>query len=197
MNNFIEIDTLPVYDLKSELITMLNDGKIYWSKHNQICINSLPTDPDNFLAGCGSLQYNWSDEPVITQDGSEKYILEKIATPKKEIDFSVLCSAFKGTLFEDIYNKLTSQYCVGRIRLMKSKPKTCLSWHTDSSPRIHYPLKTQEGCFMVINDEIKHMELNTWYWTKTTQPHTAFNASKEDRIHLVVSILGDEYVDKF
>ncbi len=92
MNNFIEIDTLPVYDLQSELITMLNDGKIYWSKHNQICINSLPTDPDNFLAGSGSLQYNWSDGPVITQDGSEKYILEKIETPKKETDSTVISS---------------------------------------------------------------------------------------------------------
>ena len=127
MNNFIEIDTLPVYDLKSELITMLNDGKIYWSSHNQICINSMPTDPDNFLAGCGSLQYNWRDE-----DGGEKYILEKIETPKKETDFSVLCSAFTGTLFEKLYDNLISHYRVGRIRLMKSKPKTCLSWHTDS-----------------------------------------------------------------
>tara|TARA_B110000503_G_C7151893_1_gene415588 strand:- start:906 stop:1472 length:567 start_codon:yes stop_codon:yes gene_type:complete len=188
MNNFIKIDTLPVYDLMSELTTLLNEGKIHWSKYNQICINTLPETPDNFLVGCGSLQYNWSAETVITDDGAEKYIVEKIENPKKETDFSVLCLAFKGTLFEELYNNLTSRYQLGRIRLMKSKPKTCLSWHVDTTPRIHYPIKTQEGCFMVINDEIKHMELNTWYWTKTTQTHTAFNASKEDRIHLVVVI---------
>jgi hypothetical protein len=61
---------------------------------------------------------------------------------------------------------------------MKSEPKTCLSWHVDFSTRIHYPMKTQEGCFMVIADEVCHLTENTWWWTDTVLPHTAFNASK-------------------
>jgi hypothetical protein len=73
---------------------------------------------------------------------------------------------------------------------MASKPKTCLSWHTDSSKRLHYPLKTQEGCFMVIEDEVFHIPKNQWWLTDTVLPHTAFNSSKELRIHLVASILN-------
>ena len=56
-------------------------------------------------------------------------------------------------------------------------------------PEFHYPVKTQDGCFMVIENEIKYLELNNWYWTNTVLLHTAFNASKEDRIHLVAVIL--------
>jgi hypothetical protein len=75
---------------------------------------------------------------------------------------------------------------------MKSKPKTCLSWHVDTTPRIHFPIKTQDGCFMVIDNEVQHLTKNTWWWTNTVAPHTAFNASKEDRIHLVAVVLDDK-----
>lgn len=189
MKNYKIVNNLPIMDLKSELARMLNQNIIHWSRDNQICINSLPDDPDNFLAGCGSLQYAWSEETVITNDGVDKYIVKKIENPKKETDFSVLCSVFYGTLFEELYNELIKKYQIGRVRLMKSKPKTCLSWHTDSSPRIHYPIKTQEGCLMIINDEVKHLTQDTWWKADTTKPHTAINSSKEDRIHLVAVVL--------
>ena len=71
---------------------------------------------------------------------------------------------------------------------MKSKIKTCLSWHNDSSPRIHYPIKTQDGCLMVIGDEVKHLEQDKWWWTDTTITHTALNGSREERIHLVITL---------
>jgi hypothetical protein len=44
---------------------------------------------------------------------------------------------------------------------------------------------------MVIADEVLHLERNTWWWTETTEPHTAFNASFKSRIHLVVVVLGE------
>jgi hypothetical protein len=45
---------------------------------------------------------------------------------------------------------------------------------------------------MVIEDEVKHLEENKWYWTNTVVKHTAFNASSEYRIHLVAAILGEK-----
>ena len=73
---------------------------------------------------------------------------------------------------------------------MNSLPKTCLSWHEDQTPRLHYPIKTQSGCFMVIENESKHLKQNQWYWTNTTVPHTAFNGSKQPRLHLIVTVLN-------
>ena len=60
----------------------------------------------------------------------------------------------------------------------------------DSTPRVHYAIKTQEGAFMVIEDEVMHMPQSTWWWTNTLVNHTAFNASMADRIHLVATIIG-------
>ena len=41
---------------------------------------------------------------------------------------------------------------------------------------------------MVIGDEVMHLKQNKWYWTNTLMKHTAFNGSREDRLHLVVTV---------
>jgi hypothetical protein len=64
-----------------------------------------------------------------------------------------------------------------------------LSWHMDSTPRIHYVIKSQPGCLMVIEDTAKYLPTQTWWHTDTTKKHTAFNGSYEDRIHLVATVL--------
>ena len=63
-----------------------------------------------------------------------------------------------------------------------------MSWHGDFTLRLHYPLKTQDGCFMIIEDQMMHIPLNTYVLTNTIKQHTAVNSSLEDRIHLVFSI---------
>jgi len=77
------------------------------------------------------------------------------------------------------------------LRFMKMVQRKCLSWHSDYSPRIHVVLDTSEGNFMVIEDEVKHLEQNTSWITDTTFKHTAFNASMYPRIH-IVGVLLDE-----
>lgn len=196
MNNFKMLDNLPIYDLYKEFTKLLYDKKIHWYHsdlgnyeiEDQICINAPKKDPNNFLAGRGSLIYDW-DKSYI-KDG--KIIVPTRENQYLEEDFVLLCNAFKGSLFEEVYYAITSQYKVGRIRIMKSKPKTCLTWHTDNTPRIHYSMKTQAGCFMVIDNEVNHLKQNTWWWTNTILPHTAFNGSKEERLHLVAVILEEK-----
>jgi|TARA_R110000868_G_scaffold410768_1_gene700180 hypothetical protein len=190
MNNFKNLDNLPIYDLYSELNKLIENKTIEWTKENQICINTTEQNPDNYLLGTGSLVLDWNNSKTITDEyGNESFEIPEYKVKYTEQDFSILCSQFKNTLFEDVYTQLCNKYKLGRVRLMKSKSKTCLSWHRDDSTRIHYPVKTQDGCFMVIENEIKYLELNNWYWTNTVLLHTAFNASKEDRIHLVAVIL--------
>jgi len=91
-----------------------------------------------------------------------------------------------------MYDYLNEKYVLGRVRVMISKPKTCLSWHQDWHNRIHYPMQTQLGCLMVIEDEVKYLEKNKWYFTNTLVSHTAFNASFNDRIHLVATVISDK-----
>lgn len=191
MENFKVIKDLPTYDLLPELNNLLDSGKIKWHKdNNQISLNTIEGKDDDFLFGCGSLYYDW-DNKVIVKDkhGNETFEVKERDVPLKESDFNVLCSQFIGTSFEVVYNELKTKYSVGRVRLMRSRPKTCLSWHVDDSQRLHYPIKTQEGCLMVIEDQVKHLNQNEWCFTNTLVKHTAFNGSKDFRIHLVATII--------
>lgn len=187
--NFIELN-LPIYDLESAMNDMLVSKKIKWTDLNQICINTTLSERDNFLYGAGSLLVDWENPKEISDDnGNIIHVPSKREVPLKESDFTVICNVFKNTVFEEAYTSITDKYNVGRVRLMKSPSKTCLSWHQDDTKRIHYPIKTQEGCFMIIEEEIKHLPQNTWWLTNTLVKHTAMNASFYDRVHLVVTLL--------
>jgi len=188
MKYFTEID-LPVYaDLHTELNKLIEAKTIAWH-FRQICINTTVNEPDNYVLGCGSLIYDWENlKEEFTTTGELKLVVPKKENIIKDSDFTILCSQFKNTIFEEVYNTVKEKFNIGRFRLMMINPKTCLSWHTDSSPRLHYPIKTQEGCMMIIEDEVFHLNQNTWYMADTTFKHTALNASKEARIHLVVEI---------
>lgn len=155
----------------------------------QICINTIEDEPDNYRLGNGSLYYDWDrsyfdNELKTTVVPPRDRILE-------ETDFNTICSQFKNTEFEKLYDFLNERYILGRVRVMQSDPKSVLTWHTDTSPRIHYVLQTDVGCKMVIEDEVLHLPENTWWFTETTNHHTAFNGSKIKRIHVVAGILGE------
>lgn len=187
--NFEQIHNLPTLDLQKELFHMISNGILNWGDDNQICINTTPGNENNYHLGSGSLTHNWENKTIITdENGNKKQIVPLYDNPYSESDFTVLCKQFKNTQFEVLYNILKDKYNIGRIRLMKMKVKYSMSWHNDSSPRLHYPIKTQTGCFMLIEDEVKHLPQNTWWLTDTTKMHTAFNASREERIHLVVTL---------
>lgn len=192
MTNFNIISDLPVLDLYSQLNQLLKDEIISWDADLQICLNCTQEGSYNYKEGTGSLRLDWSNQyTVLDENGNEKIVVPERDTPKSEIDFKHLCEVFKDTLFESVYNALRKKYTIGRVRLMKSRPKSCLSWHIDYYKRIHFPIKTQEGCFMVIEDEVCFLEESKWWDTNTTVYHTAVNASKEDRIHLVVTIIEE------
>jgi len=189
MRNFTKID-LPTFDLYNEFQKMVDDKKIFWpNRNNQICLNTTEAGPDDFVYGTGSLVKDWANSKEISENG-----LITIHVPKRdpilhEHQFVNLVSVFRGTLFEQVYQSLKSQFNLGRVRLMKQQPMTCMTWHDDSSKRLHYPIKTQTGCMMVIEDEVMHIPQNQWWMTDTTKYHTALNGSDQSRIHLVAAIL--------
>lgn len=190
--HFKKIDNLPIINLFDELLSMLAKDVIYWHHDNgQICLNTTTDTPDNFLKGCGSLIWDWDNATEYhDKNGDVQLSVPKFEKELQESDFNTLCSQFKNTGFETVYRALDEKYHLGRVRLMRSQPKTCLTWHVDHHPRVHFPIKTQEGCFMVIEDQVKFMPENTWWYTNTLVKHTAFNGSGEPRIHLVATIIG-------
>lgn len=72
-----------------------------------------------------------------------------------------------------------------RCRIMISDPKGCMSMHRDASPRVHIPVKTNKDCLMIIDKQCYNLEVGNCYFTDTTKHHTAVNASRENRIHII------------
>ena len=67
--------------------------------------------------------------------------------------------------------------------------KSCYSYHTDKTPRIHIPLITNDKCFMIVDDEVIRLPANgDVYLIDTTKFHTFLNGSWETRIHIVGNV---------
>lgn len=77
---------------------------------------------------------------------------------------------------------------IGRIRIMKMRPRSCYSWHRDLSPRVHIPLITNPENFMIIRTESRHLYPGAIWWTNTTQNHSAMNCSNKNRYHLILEV---------
>lgn len=188
---FQTVDDLNDYDpdlLLYELskIIDVNDPKT----PDQIHITNDPQHEDDIEYSYGSLAIDVRNSgEVVDADGNVKYIRKFYDTPIEEESFTGISTIFKNTVFEDIANELKSRYKIGRFRVMISERSSCLSWHMDVQKRLHYPLKTQKGCFMVVEDEVRHLKKGQTYIVDTVRMHTAVNASRENRIHLVANIL--------
>ena len=195
-----------IEQLNVELVKMVNDpdGIHFHKTHNQICINTHNDFKTtkfkgvrDYMIGTGSLVYNWADDFKYKSNALKDYSSERLLQKNQkdqrllERDFNIVSPTFKDTIFENLYEKLKQKHNIGRLRIMKMNPRNCLSWHKDTTPRLHIVLNSQEGNFMVIEDEIRHLPQYTCWITDTTNNHTAFNSSNDMRIHIVGVILDD------
>lgn len=79
---------------------------------------------------------------------------------------------------------------VGRARLLSLNPKECYTYHRDIDNilRIHVPVITNDKCLFINDDIVGRMpEAGRMYLFNTLVMHTALNASRERRTHLVVN----------
>ena len=76
------------------------------------------------------------------------------------------------------------------MRLMKMLPKKAMWMHNDPGMvRYHFAIITNENCFILYRDHGHYHIPNNGmcYYMNTEEYHSAVNASREDRIHLVIS----------
>ena len=185
MNNFkklaIKVDIEKLRDSTNKLFT-----KMSWRQHTVkgLCMTQVPGDPHS--ADGDKLRGVFWTKPDATgaEVQRETYIDEN--------QYKEFVEEFKGTYFEEVYNKLSKKYRLGRFRLLLLEPRTCLSWHRDPEPRIHIPVYTNPGAFLIIKDKLKHLRADGSVWfTDTRNYHTVFNGGEENRIHLVETYLGE------
>lgn len=110
----------------------------------------------------------------------------------REGDFTEFNEAFTGTGFYDLYQRMP--FRVGRMRLNLLPPLTVFTMHRDSAPRAHIVLSTNPDCFLMSGDaQTHHVPADgNVYVFDTTLPHTALNASREDRVHITMALADEE-----
>jgi hypothetical protein len=86
---------------------------------------------------------------------------------------------------QEISNKLgIREY--GRVRLLLMSPQTCYTFHSDPDAyRVHIPLWTHPNALFFVQGKMWHMELGYAYLMQVLHLHTAINAGRENRLHIV------------
>jgi hypothetical protein len=122
------------------------------------------------------LQGNSSDMDPIEPTCGQNYLY----VDNNELEYNI-------NLFDIPYiNSIIDEHELVRTRVMRMKPKTCLYWHNDSTKRLHIPVVTNPHCFLIVDGVQIHLPATgEAVVVDTTKMHTALNASKQDRIHIV------------
>ena len=151
-----------------------------------IPLNEIPGDKDS-TKGHNVRGTYWT----LPDESGKEAMRDK---PIDESKYTQWISNFHNTYFEQVYNILTKNFKLGRIRILLKEPRSTLSWHRDPEPRLHIPIITNPGCKMVIEDVAKHMPADgSVTITNNTKYHNFFNGGEQERIHLVACVLEDPF----
>ena len=151
-----------------------------------ICLNQIPGKPESTKGNFARGVY-WTKPD---HSGKESVRDEKI----NEKLYTEFVKDFEHTYFKEVYQKLSSQFKLGRVRILLKEPRSTLSWHRDPEPRLHVPIITNPGCMMVIENVAKHLPADgSVYITNNVKYHNAFNGGEENRVHLVACVLDYKF----
>jgi len=156
------------------------------SNFGAISLTQIPGDPES-IKGSNARGVFWTKP-----DQSGKEVSRDVNI--YEESYSEFIKEYENTYFKEVYDILSSQYKLGRVRILLKQPRSTLSWHRDPEPRLHIPIITNPGCIMVIDKVAQHMPADGSVWiTNNTKYHNAFNGGEEDRIHLVACVLDYKF----
>ena len=135
---------------------------------------------------------------VTSRRGAERPLNDHVGwLPEgvRERDFTVINPEFRGTVIEALLERLP--FAFGRTRIMRMPKKSCLSIHWDTSLRYHYAVVTNPACYLVHLDgeqgRFHHIPADGYLYEMDARlTHTAINASRHARIHLVICDARDE-----
>ena len=156
------------------------------SNFGAISLTQIPGDPES-IKGSNARGVFWTKP-----DQSGKEVSRDVNICEES--YSEFIKEYENTYFKEVYDALSSQYKLGRVRILLKQPRSTLSWHRDPEPRLHIPIITNPGCIMVIDKVAQHMPADGSVWiTNNTKYHNAFNGGEEDRIHLVACVLDYKF----
>ena len=151
-----------------------------------ISLNQIPGDPDS-IKGNKVRGVYWTKPDSTGVEVSRDVSID-------ESKYTEFVKDFEHTYFKHVYDELSKNYKLGRVRLLLKEPRSTLSWHKDPECRLHVPIITNKGCSMVIENVAKHLPADGKVWiTNNTKYHNFFNGGEQARIHLVACVLESPF----
>lgn len=170
-------DTFSVHSIANEVRTILLH---YPLRDNQLCLTTTTPKEQDPYEGVGSL-YDFEAGKWRRQEGDFKYFLKEFIDTEIHSLYKAVLSREGGT--------------AGRIRIMALAPRTCYSFHRDTSIRYHFAVKSNSQSFiMFYPDTILSIPPDGHlYQLDTRSVHSAMNGGREERIHIVISSSNETF----
>ncbi|HMN68571.1 MAG TPA: aspartyl/asparaginyl beta-hydroxylase domain-containing protein [Bdellovibrionales bacterium] len=136
-----------------------------------------------------------SEDPLYDGVGSLFRPHRPASAPTDEAAYSIFHRDLRDWYLHEVYTQVRqfADGAVGRVRLIRLGPKSCMSLHKDVNFRLHVPIVSNPQCFMIFeNYGFFHLAADgSAYLTDTLGRHTVMNGSDSPRIHMVFSLTGD------
>ena len=182
----IKFDIAKLQESYKEIIKTKKFENAGVTNFGAISLTQIPGDPES-IKGSNARGVYWTKPDQTGKEAIRDIII-------KEEEYSEFVKEYENTYFKEVYDKLSSKYKLGRVRILLKQPRSTLSWHRDPEPRLHIPIITNPGCIMVIDNVASHMPADGSVWiTNNTKYHNAFNGGEKNRIHLVACVLNQKF----
>lgn len=172
-------ETFEVSGIKAEVESYYAEWLIDTSRQNQYM-----THENTFMYQLSELDYMWSMKEEASCNTKNSFSTEKA---KEELSV--------------IYKKL-EEHVGGRVvrcEIINMNPNSRVRDHKDRSDllyvsrRFHIPLKTNTQCFFTVNSQTVNMLEGNLYEINNIKWHNVKNLSPENRIHLIIDVLPNQY----
>lgn len=149
-------------------------------------------------------EFNY-DQYQITEynDKAERHYMN-LHADDDERNYTKLVNWVRGTYIEEVLNKFKSQYTRCRFNVVRPGGYILphIDYNTDYSVRYQIPIQTNDWSYFGIQrknekPDVRHFPADgsTWFFNPGWN-HSAWNMGKTDRIHMIISVNGQEDLEE-
>jgi hypothetical protein len=178
---FEEFDEVAIESISKELLSYYDEWLIDTSRQN-----SYETHKDTFAFEIRSLDYLHSFET----DG--------ICVTKRSLSSDAAREEFSSIV--NYVESLAGGKLI-RAEFINMKPRSRIRTHKDRSDvlyvarRFHIPIKTNYLVTFSSGSEVRNLKTGILYELNNIRYHSVQNASEENRIHLILDVLPNDYLE--
>jgi aspartyl/asparaginyl beta-hydroxylase (cupin superfamily) len=175
------IGTVVIDSIKKEVSEYVNEWLIDTSRQE-----TYQTHEDTFMYQLKELDYEWNLKDPIKSTSPNNF-KTKEANEEIEKIYSILETLVGGRV---IRSEVISMSPNSRIRTHKDRTDLLYV-----ARRFHIPLITNTGCTFTVEREQFYLEEANLYELNNRKYHSVENDSNENRVHLIVDILPNQYTE--